>query len=87
MNLAMLMYKHINNNDFNLPILSLNHNHYTRNRGILIAPQHRTTLYSNSFIVQAVRLWNNLPTNIRNAPTATTLKRKLGKYLLSNSLR
>ena len=86
-NLSLLMYKQLKNNEFNLPIHPLNHTHFTRNRGTLIAPQHRTTLYSNSFIVQAVNVWNSISSAIRDAPTINTFKKRIGKYLLNGSIQ
>ena len=87
LNLGLIMYKQVNDNVFNIPILPRNHNHFTRHRNLLLVPQHSLTLYSNSFIVQAVKFWNQIPENIRNAPTIATFKRKIIRYLLSNSIQ
>lgn len=35
---------------------------------VLATPLHRTSFVDNSFVVTAVRLWNELPSNIKRAP-------------------
>lgn len=48
----------------------------------LSIPSHYTTFMSNSFTVQAIRLWNSLPLSIRQAPSKFVFKRMLRKHLL-----
>lgn len=43
----------------------------------LKTPSHCSSFYDKSFTVQAVRLWNSLPVDIRQAPSLHTFKTKL----------
>lgn len=42
---------------------------------VLKIPSHKTSFYSKSFSVEAVRLWNSLPHHIRRAQSIQTFKR------------
>lgn len=53
----------------------------------LSIPSHRTGFMSNSFAVEAIRLWNSLPLFIRQAPSKPVFKRLLRKHLLSEELK
>ena len=46
-------------------------------------PSHSTDFYSESFTVQAIRLWNNLPEYIRRAPSAESFKMRIKTHYLS----
>ena len=59
------MFKKIKYNEFEFPILTQEHLYNTRNRNLLPVPQHRTTLLSNSFTIQAIKIWNQLPQNLK----------------------
>lgn len=52
---------------------------------ILTVPHHHSHAMTHSFEGQAIRLWNALPLNIRQAQTKFTFKRKLRKHLFDNS--
>jgi hypothetical protein len=48
----------------------------------LSLPSHHTGFMSNSFAVQAIRLWNKLPLPIKQAPSKPAFKRMLRNHLL-----
>ena len=84
LNLSILLYKQTRTNEFAFSIFTQNHAHNTRNRDLLVVPPHRTTLHANSFHIQAVRLWNHLPQDIKNSQSLHILKKKMNKFLLSD---
>lgn len=47
---------------------------------LLVCPIHTTEFYSNSFTVQAVRLWNSLPPSIRQAQSLPAFKNLLRRH-------
>lgn len=49
----------------------------------LSTPAFHTDFMSNSFALQAIRLWNSLPLKIRQAPSKHAFKGMLRKHLLS----
>jgi len=49
------------------------------NSNILI-PQSKTKHHINSFFPRAIRLWNELPTEIRDAPTVPAFARGLNTF-------
>lgn len=53
------------------------------NRAMLSIPMHRTSFVGNSFVVQSVRIWNNLPVKLRISSSFTSFKKDLDD-LLSN---
>ena len=75
------MFKQTTLNEFAFPIHTQEHNHNTRHRDLLLVPQHRTTLVANSFIVQAIRVWNNLPQHLKLSNNIKIFKKKLVEYL------
>ena len=81
--LASYFYKTQN---ISVPPLIPNHRYDIRNRDRLRPPQHRLTLFQNSFLFQAPRLWNDLifeyPRNIVNSPNIKLFKRRLKHYLV-----
>ena len=81
MNLSTLMFKQLQNNENNIPIHTPLHQYNTRRRELLQIPSHRTTLISNSFYIQATRLWNQLPRHIKFSNSIQTFKKKLKTYL------
>ena len=46
-----------------------NHQYSTRNSSDFIHPACRSNFYYNDFIPSTVRLWNNLPQDIKNIPS------------------
>ena len=51
---------------------------------LLNTPSHLTNFYTNSFSVQAVRLWNSLPVSIRCAQSLTIFKKSVVNFFLSS---
>ena len=47
-------------------------------------PRSRTTKYSNSFIVQSMKCWNDLPEAIKSAPTVQSFKSRVYQHLLNS---
>ena len=74
LNLALLMLKNRQTNEYNIPMLTPHHHYHTRHREQLLIPLHRTTLHSNSFCIQAVRFWNQIPLEIKDSRTFNTFK-------------
>ena len=83
MNLALMMFKQINTNEFDLTLATPDHQYLTRNRDLLIVPQHRTTLQANSFSIQGIRTWNDIPNGIKESRTLNSFKIKIKKFLIS----
>lgn len=50
------------------------------NTQLLATPSHSTNFIGNSFGVAAVRLWNQLPTDIKTAPSKDSFKRQVKHY-------
>ena len=49
-------------------------------------PRSHSSYYDKAFSVQGPKLWNNLPSDIRNSSTVNHFKRALKHYLLSCDL-
>lgn len=49
---------------------------------LLAIPSHSSSFYDKSFTVQASRLWNTLPLNIRRVQTLATFKKTVRKHFL-----
>lgn len=45
-------------------------------------PNHRTTIYHNSFSLSGMYLWESLPTSVKNSPSISVFKTRLYAYLL-----
>ena len=84
-NLALLKISHryINGtlpvritNLFNLS----NHQHNTRNRNSLRAPQHTTEQYNRSYLGRAPHLWLHLTDSLKNKITLKSFARSFAKY-------
>lgn len=50
---------------------------------LLLIPCHTSTCYSDSFTVNAARLWNDLPLEVRNSPSIVFFKKRLKEYYLN----
>ena len=80
----ILMYK-IKNNEVPLylqnaiPDQMNTRNYNTRSSHNMIHARVRTSLYSESFFPSTIRLWNELPSNIRHAEHITIFKKYLDK--------
>ena len=78
MSLAVYFYK---SRESLAPPLTATHNYQTRHRDRLRPPQHRLTLYHNSFLYKAPTFWNKImtdfPPNVRNARNLSLFKRRL----------
>ena len=63
-----------------------NHSYSTRlNSNISFTPPRpRTTKYSNSFLVQSMKSWNDLPEAIKGAPTVQSFKSRAFRHLLNS---
>lgn len=48
----------------------------------LITPYFATRVYEKSFMVTAIKFWNNLPEDIRRSSSLLVFKRNLFKFLL-----
>ena len=72
--------------EINVPPLLATHGYQTRQRDRLRLPQHRLTLYHNSFLYQAPSFWNiiinDFPPQIKNSPNICIFQRRLKKHLL-----
>ena len=63
---------------------SSNHNYLTRNGEKLLLPQHRTTAYQRSAYYNCVKVYNNLPNEIRASSCLGKFKSSLKRYLRSH---
>ena len=83
--ISLATYYYSNQVD-NIPPLVATHDYETRHRNRLRPPQHRHTLFHNSFLYQAPSFWNTLtydyPPNIKNAPNLRIFKNRLKKFIL-----
>ena len=59
--------------------ISETHNRILRSsvNGTLAVPRSRTSLYDKSFSISAPRLWNSLPSTVRNATSLDSFKKGL----------
>ena len=55
-------------------------------RSLLKTPSHKTSYYSFSFSVHAVRLWNSLPPSIRDLKTISVFKYRVKEHYLSSQM-
>lgn len=61
------------------------HPYPTRNRTNLVTPKHSTSAYEKSPYFSCVKVYNQLPTTIKEAPTLTTFRNKLKVYLFNHA--
>ena len=87
LSLLKISYRYINGilpvriaNLFNLS----NHQHNTRNRNSLRAPQHTTEHYNKSYLGRAPHLWIHLRDSLKNKPSLKTFAKSFTKYTVSN---
>ena len=55
----------------------------SKDENTLLIPQHRTVFYGESFTVRASRLWNQVDTYIRSAPSVSVFKNRLKSHYLT----
>ena len=51
----------------------------------LCIPVHKTKIYDQSFTVQCIKLWNNLPLNIRQAKSLLSFKKAVKYHFMTTS--
>ena len=63
----------------------ITHNHTTRasTSQNLTTPHYRYNKCQKSFLYQGIKIWNEIPTTIRNSETLQVFKKNLKKFLLS----
>ena len=89
-NFAILiyMYKTINIPNFNydlvniLQILDSQHNHLTRNRDLYIVPRYNKIKSKTSINYIGIKLYNDIPSNLKNLPTIGRYKNLVRTCLL-----
>ena len=71
------------NNQEMLQNFSRPHDYYTRNRDELLNPFDRLRSTEQSVISSAVKLWVNIPADVRNSVNELTFKIKLKEFLIN----
>ena len=61
------------------------HTYNTRQRGELRTPFERLELCRNSFIIKGIRLWNDIPIEIKRANSMLYFKSKIKKRILNSA--
>ena len=56
-------------------------NYNLRNSKNFTIPSGRLSLYQSSFFPSTIRLWNNLPTDLRNSPCQQMFKNEIRKFM------
>ena len=64
---------------YSLPKVKDTHTINTRHQHLLHVPKANTNMGDRSLLVSAPKLWNTLPTHIRNTTCKTTFKKELKK--------
>lgn len=88
-NTCILVYKIVNNRapDYltrEIRLTGNDHNYNTRNRGQIEIKYCRKKTAEKSLTQSGVRMYNQLPNEIRNAETVNSFKRKLKEYVRDN---
>ena len=60
------------------------HQHNTRRRNDLRTPFERLELCRNSFVVKGIKLWNDIPNEIKLANSIQYFKSKIKKRMLDS---
>jgi hypothetical protein len=87
-NISILVHKSINNlTPSYLRFFTVNSNNRTRasTRSDLIVPFAKKNLFKNSFRVLGAKLYNELPTSVREAPSILSFKRACFKHYITRS--
>ena len=80
--IACYMYDHQNLLLAHVP----SHNYNTRNRDRPVPPRQNLRSTEQSVIYNGVRIWNEIPINIKTCPTKRSFKYHFRNYLLSQYL-
>lgn len=78
--IASYMFKQIASNSTST--LTQTHNHSTRNKHSLQIPHHSLTLFQHSLMFKGPKIWNSIPTYVKESVSLNTFKRKLKDHLL-----
>ena len=85
--ICLFVYKVFNNLIpswlMSLPPVREFHTRNTRQQDDLYIPITRTIVGEKQISIRGPRLWNNLPGNVKDAPTLSTFKRRLKSHLLA----
>ena len=60
--------------------ISLSYNNTKQYTFVFLIPHSKTKHHMNSFFPRAIRLWNELPTEIKDAPTVPAFASGLNKF-------
>jgi len=60
--------------------VNVDHSHLTTRNNKFLIPHSKTKQHMNSFFPRAIRLWNELTTEINNAPTVPAFASGLNKF-------
>ena len=81
---SLFVYKSINNHiDSNMFSLRLNARYNLRQNNLLDIPLMRSNQSQSSILYHGVKVWNNLPSNIREKSTVESFKKSLKDLLLN----
>ena len=58
------------------------HDHFTRRRGEIQVPFPRVESVKINFEYQFINIWNNIPDNIKNAPSVNVFKKRLNTFFI-----
>ena len=73
-------------NDLIPPLHRDQHSYNTRNSQNLVGIQCRTTYHFNSFIPSTIRIWNNIPSNIKESESIHSFKQALCSLDIENNV-
>ena len=79
LNLGLYMYQHRDSG-----LYDRTHTYATRNRANLVPVRARLRITENSVSTAGPNLWNNIPNDVRMAPSRDSFKIRYKKYLLSS---
>jgi hypothetical protein len=86
-NLILFKIKHrLFKNHVSLPVLSDQHQHYTRNRDNFREPSARLSITENNFYYRATRTFNKLPEKVKKFHNITSFKNRLKEHLYEKSI-
>ena len=89
-NKGVLLYKTVNGMcpDYMSEMFSFSNSSTYSLRSIdnldMIIPRHKREIYKNSLHYSGVHIWNNLPINLRTAPSLAAFKCALHKHIVTN---
>ena len=68
------------------PVHQQQHNYNTRNSQNMVSYHCRTAYHHNSFFPSSVRIWNNLPQNIKESKSIASFKKALSSHYNQNKV-